>query len=252
MTKSGTSGDYFAKIIYFLYVCISITENFLFMTYNDYELAFSVARLTKYKAACNGDNFRALTLYRHNIKLCQKFYGVLNVFEIILRNAIDRHYRMHFNDNDWISSQLKDGGMLANYPRKAEIQKTILALVRQGKYTHDRLVSSVTFGFWTYLFTKIPFRIGGQSLLQIFPNKTVGLGQKAIYKELIQIKDFRNKIAHHEAICFNAVGQKSMVSAQTHYAMILKYVDFLGYSKDHIFFGMDVIPETTMTKIQNL
>lgn len=222
------------------------------MTYNDYELAFSVARLTKYKAACNGDNFRALTLYRHNIKLCQKFYGVLNVFEIILRNAIDRHYRMHFNDNDWISSQLKDGGMLANYPRKAEIQKTILALVRQGKYTHDRLVSSVTFGFWTYLFTKIPFRIGGQSLLQIFPNKTVGLGQKAIYKELIQIKDFRNKIAHHEAICFNAVGQKSMVSAQTHYAMILKYVDFLGYSKDHIFFGMDVIPETTMTKIQNL
>lgn len=252
MTKSGTSGDYFAKIIYFLYVCISITENFLFMTYNDYELAFSVARLTKYKAACNGDNFRALTLYRHNIKLCQKFYGVLNVFEIILRNAIDRHYRMHFNDNDWISSQLKDGGMLANYPRKAEIQKTILALVRQGKYTHDRLVSSVTFGFWTYLFTKIPFRVGGQSLLQIFPNKTVGLGQKAIYKELIQIKDFRNKIAHHEAICFNAVGQKSMVSAQTHYAMILKYVEFLGYSKDHIFFGMDVIPETTMTKIQNL
>ena len=222
------------------------------MTYNDYELAFSVARLTKYKAACNGDNFRALTLYRHNIKLCQKFYGVLNVFEIILRNAIDRHYRMHFNDNDWISSQLKDGGMLANYPRKTEIQKTILALVRQGKYTHDRLVSSVTFGFWTYLFTKIPFRIGGQSLLQIFPNKTVGLGQKAIYKELIQIKDFRNKIAHHEAICFNAVGQKSMVSAQTHYAMILKYVDFLGYSKDHIFFGMDVIPETTMIKIQNL
>ena len=222
------------------------------MTYNDYELAFSVARLTKYKAACNGDNFRALTLYRYNIKLCQKFYGVLNVFEIILRNAIDRHYRMHFNDNDWISSQLKDGGMLANYPRKAEIQKTILALVRQGKYTHDRLVSSVTFGFWTYLFTKIPFRIGGQSLLQIFPNKTVGLGQKAIYKELIQIKDFRNKIAHHEAICFNAVGQKSMVSAQTHYAMILKYVDFLGYSKDHIFFGMDVIPETTMIKIQNL
>lgn len=252
MTKSGTSGDYFAKIIYFLYVCISITEFFLFMTYNDYELAFSVARLTKYKAACNGDNFRALTLYRHNIKLCQKFYGVLNVFEIILRNAIDRHYRMHFNDNDWISSQLKDGGMLANYPRKAEIQKTILALVRQGKYTHDRLVSSVTFGFWTYLFTKIPFRVGGQSLLQIFPNKTVGLGQKAIYKELIQIKDFRNKIAHHEAICFNAVGQKSMVSAQTHYAMILKYVEFLGYSKDHIFFGMDVIPETTMTKIQNL
>lgn len=222
------------------------------MNYNDYEVAFSIARLTKYKTACNGDNSRALILYRHNIKLCQKFYGVLNVFEIILRNAIDRHYRNHFHDNDWISTQLQDGGMLANYPRKAEIQKTISTLVKQGKYTHDRLVSSVTFGFWTYLFTKVPFKRGGQTLLQIFPNKAVGLGQKAIYKELIQIKDFRNKIAHHEAICFDAAGQKSMVSAQTHYSLILKYVDFLGYSKDHIFFGLDVLPETTMTKIQNL
>ena len=39
------------------------------MNYNDYETTFSVARLTKYRTVCNGDNSRALILYRHNIKL---------------------------------------------------------------------------------------------------------------------------------------------------------------------------------------
>ena len=116
------------------------------MRYNEYEMVFSSARLNKYKIACDGDN----------IKLCQKFYGVLNVFEVALRNAIDRH------------------------------------------------------------------------------------------------KSFRNKIAHHEAICFNSIGQKSMLPAQTHYELILKYVEFLGYPKNHLFFGLDVRPEFVMNKIHNL
>lgn len=222
------------------------------MKYNEYETAFSSARLNKYKMACNGNSTKALTLYRHNIKLCQKFYGVLNIFEIILRNAIDRHYQTYFNDKDWICTQIRQKGMLEYSPHKMEVQKNISTLVHQGKYTHDRLVSSVTFGFWTYMFTKIPFKVGGQNLLQIFPNKTIGMGQKAIYKELMQIKSFRNKIAHHEAICFDETGQKSMLFAQTNYEMILKYIEFLGYSKNHLFVGLDVLPDTIMDKIRKL
>ena len=41
------------------------------MKYNEYETAFSSARLNKYIVACNGNNNKALVLYRHNIKLCQ-------------------------------------------------------------------------------------------------------------------------------------------------------------------------------------
>ena len=63
------------------------------MKYPDYERAFSSARLNKYLKACDGDTVAALTLYRHNIKLCQKCYGILNIFEIVLRNAINEHYK---------------------------------------------------------------------------------------------------------------------------------------------------------------
>lgn len=222
------------------------------MKYVDFEYAFSAARLNKYRKACGGNAIKALTLYRHNVKLCQKFYGVLNVFEIVLRNAINNHYTKVFNDTDWIFHQLQNGGMLEFSPQRKEVLQDINDMVKDGKYTSDKVVSSVSFGFWTYMFTKVPFRLGNQSILQIFPNRQTGLGQKAIFKELQQIKQFRNRIAHHEPICFDAVGRKSMVYAQTNYALILKYLSFLGYDKDELLLGLDVIPDIVMNQITKL
>ena len=222
------------------------------MKYTDFEDAFSAARLNKYKIACGGNDSKALSLYRHNVKLCQKFYGVLNVFEIVLRNAINKHYLLHFNDADWIYQQLQIGGMLEFSPQQKDVLDAINTMERNGKYTPDKVVASVSFGFWTYMFTKVPFRLGNQSLLQIFPNRQAGLGQKAIFKELQQIKQFRNRIAHHEPICFDAFGQKSMVYAQTNYALILKYIEFLGYNKDELLLGLDVLPDKVMDKIIKL
>ena len=100
------------------------------MNYKEYEKAFSAARLAKYKIACNGNANDALTLYRYNIKLCQKFYGILNVFEVVLRNAIDEHYKAVFNDKDWICTQLQKGGMLELAPHRAEVEKTVASLVK--------------------------------------------------------------------------------------------------------------------------
>lgn len=222
------------------------------MKYSDYEKAFSSARLNKYLKACGEDTAVALKLYRQNVKLCQKFYGVLNIFEVVLRNAIDMHYKAHFSDPDWIKDQLLPGGMLETHPQKAVVEKTIQELIKKGRYTNDRLVSSVTFGFWTYLFTKKPFAAGGKTLLQIFPAKAHGLGQRAVYNELQAIKDFRNRIAHHEAICFDDSGAKNTQPAKDSYSLVLKYVQFFGYPESHLYYGLDVLPDKILRKIDML
>lgn len=222
------------------------------MKYSDYEAAFSPARLNKYLTACSGNATKALTLYRHNVKLCQKFYGVLNIFEVVLRNAINEHYKNHFGDMDWIRTQIRPGGMLEHHPHKSNVEKAIADLSAAGRYTNDRLVSSVSFGFWTYLFTKKPFKSGGQSLLKVFPARTTGLGQRAIYNELQDIKNFRNKIAHHEAICFDSMGQKSVSLAKDSYALILKYIIFLGFTENHLYYGLDVLPDSVLNHIDAL
>ena len=132
------------------------------MKYSEYEKAFSPARLNKYLVACGGNTAKALTLYRHNVKLCQKFYGILNIFEVVLRNAINAHYQNIFNDSEWVENQMR-----------------------------------------------------------IFPNRAAGLGQRAVFNKLQEIKTFRNRIAHHEAICFDENGNIDMARTLGKYALIL-------------------------------
>lgn len=222
------------------------------MKYKEYEVAFSPARLSRYKAACGGDTRKAMTLYRYNVKLCQKYYAVLNIFEIIFRNAIDRHFRAYYNDPNWIEHQLQIGGMLAHSPKKAEALKHIQDLAKRGKLTPDKVVSAQSLGFWTYMFNKIPFNAGGKKILDIFPNKQVGLGQKAVYNELQDIKQFRNRIAHHEPVCFNVSWNRDMAYAQQNYKQILKYISFLGYSDKEILYGYDVQTKELINKIISL
>lgn len=222
------------------------------MKYKEYEVAFSPARLSRYKAACGGDTRKAMTLYRYNVKLCQKYYAVLNIFEIILRNAIDRHFRLYYNDLNWIEHQLQAGGMLAHSPQKTEALKHIRDLTKRGKLTLDKVVSAQSLGFWTYMFNKIPFNAGGKKILDVFPNKQVGLGQKAVYNELQDIKQFRNRIAHHEPICFDASWNRNMAYAQQNYKQILKYISFLGYSDKQILYGYDVQTKELINKIMSL
>lgn len=222
------------------------------MNYYDYETAFSAARLSRYLTACNGNQIKALSLYRLNIRLCQKFYGILNIFEVVLRNAIDKHYKTALGDSDWINNQLQQGGMLEHTPKKQKIFDLITELAAKGTYSNDKVVSSVSFGFWTYLFTKIPYRLGGSGLLRIFPNRTHGLGQRIIYNELKRIQSFRNRIAHHEAICFNAQGMIDMTSTKAMYVLILKYIAFLGYNSNQLLFGIDILPDNIIDKIIHL
>lgn len=222
------------------------------MKYSDYEKAFSPARLKKYLTACDGNIVAALALYRHNIRLCQKFYGLLNIFEVVLRNTINEHFIAHFSDPNWIRNQLVPGGMLETHPQKATVDKIIADLDKAGKYNNDRIVSSVTFGFWTYLFTKEPFRRGGKTLLRVFPYKTPGVGQRVIFNELQAIKAFRNRIAHYEAVCFDATGRINTQSSKDIYALVKKYIQFLGYTESQLYYGLDVLLNKTLQRIDNL
>lgn len=64
------------------------------------------------------------------------------------------------------------------------------------------------------------YRVGGKTLLQIFTNKVYGLKQSDIYRELTTIHEFRNRIAHHEPICFNAARTIVYKSIITLYVLI--------------------------------
>ena len=218
------------------------------MKYSEYEKALSVPRLNKYRFACGNDKNKTLILYRYNIKLCQKFYGVLGVLEVVLRNAINEHYKTKLSDADWLITQATNGFLL---PSQGDIYKEKDKLIRINAYTHDKLVASLSFGTWTIMFSKNFYRNGGKTLLQVFPNKAHGLNQKQIYKDLDSIREFRNRIAHHEPICFNPQKQVNVDYAEEVFSLISRYIEFLGFNTNEILFGVES-PVSIIQKIRVL
>ena len=115
------------------------------MKYNECLQVLSPARLNKYAQACGNDKAKTLRLYQYNIKLSQRFYGVIGMFEIMLRNAINIHYQGYFHDTNWIINQAHAGGLLEQ--DAADIQKTQNSYTAMGVYNNDKMVASFTFGF---------------------------------------------------------------------------------------------------------
>ena len=202
------------------------------MDFKTSQKLYSVSRMRKYLNACAGDKRKTMQLYRYNLRLCQRFYGALNLFEVMLRNAINEHYAAYYSDSDWIVNQA-DTGKLLEY-NKDEIRQKEAGYRRRGIYNNDKMVASLTMGFWTKLFSKKRYKRGGKTLLQIFPNKRKGKNQTDIYKDLTHIREFRNRIAHHEPICFDGSGNISTVFARRHYQLICEYVSYMGQQPDNV------------------
>ena len=109
------------------------------MDFKTSQKLFSIPRMRKYLNACAGDMRKTMQLYRYNLRLCQRFYGVLNLFEVMLRNAINEHYAVYYSDPDWIVNQA-DSGKLLEY-NKDEIKQTEAGYRKRGIYNNDKMVA---------------------------------------------------------------------------------------------------------------
>jgi hypothetical protein len=210
------------------------------MNYNVFEVALSKPRLDRYLIACSGNQRKAIRLYRLNIKLSQSFFALIGIFEVILRNSIDNHYKSELGDPEWLLNATTPTGMFSNpvFTRgKFETKRKITTAKNEllKPYTHDRLVAALSFGFWTNLFDRLQFRVGGKSLHKIFINRPIGTSQLTLYKKLTKLRNFRNRIAHLEPICFNNLHQIDLTYAKNHYQLTIEMVQWLGYDNHLIF-----------------
>ena len=211
------------------------------MPNSQFYTAISTPRFNRYLAACCNNRKLAERLYRLNIRLSQKMYAVIGLFEIILRNSIDRHFLSH-KGLFWLEEAVMSDGYLDISPGCEDSFHTVQeAIHKLGlEYTHDRLIAKLTFGFWTYQFSKKEFAAAGSTLLQAFPNRPHGIGQKDVFKNLIRINDTRNRIAHYEPICFdNSTGTISSIPTQRRYDLIIEMLGWLGCNPRKILYGID-------------
>lgn len=226
------------------------------MKYKDFEYIMSQPRMSRYLNACVNDTRKAMTLYRLNLKLSQELFTIVSCFEVALRNAIDRHYTI-LNGPDWLRDSARPGGIFSN----RQCGKTPY-IISEGErkltvYTHPKLVAEMDFGFWRYMFARHQFHSGGQSLLAIFPSKPISTpthhyNSNFIFSELEKINNLRNRLAHHEPVCFQIGAHiKDTNYARQSYNLILQLFAWMNIDEASLLYGLDHINEIC-DKIDNL
>jgi len=221
------------------------------MTFQEFEKLLSPHRIAKYFSACDNDPDKTLILYRANLKLSYELFSVASMFEVVLRNKIDEHYKVKFlarsGSAQWLDTQTEPGGCFYGNLQVEKSFRSISEAKNKLKarriYTHDKLVAELNFGFWRYLFASKEFRAAGSSLHQIFVNRPRNTNHTDIFNQLGLINHIRNRIAHHEPICFNSGGRISTSYALDHYNVMIELFDWMGINSAELLDGIDKVQQ---------
>lgn len=217
------------------------------MKYSEYEHFFSQKRLNRYLLACNGDKRKAMTLYRYNLHLAQEFLTIVSCFEVSLRNAIDDILVPQFG-NEWLKDSVSPGGMFTLpilHKTNRTISDALQKLRSQGTYSHSKLLAQMDFGMWKYMYSPIQYNLTHQSLMNVFPYKQrstpqLHINQSYIFNELDRINNLRNRIAHHEPLCF-PTGQAVIYTGyiRGEYLKIQTLFSWMGIDSGSMLYGLD-------------
>ena len=230
------------------------------MKFSTLEQALSHERLQRYLDACGNDTRKAMTLYRYNQRLSQEMFTILSCFEVTLRNAIDVKLRSTLG-SDWLKDSFQAGGIF-DTPRLARTSNIVRGgyrrLLEQRKpYSHVGLISEMEFGVWKHMFSREQFAATGRVLLRIFPNKPTSTpamqyNHTYIFNELDKINTLRNRIAHHEPICFDLgsahIGTSYIINQ---YNRLHTLFSWMGYDSSAMLYGLDHV-QSVCKDIDNL
>jgi hypothetical protein len=217
------------------------------MKYHDFEHFMSQKRLNRYLQACNGDKRKAMTLYRYNLSLAQELLTIVSCFEVSLRNAIDNILVPQFG-NEWLKDSVSPGGMFTLpilHKTNSTISDALRKLRSQGTYSHSKLLAQMDFGMWKYMYSQLQYALTNQTLLDAFPYKQrstpqLHINQSYIFNELDKINTLRNRIAHHEPLCF-PTGQSIIDTAyiRREYQKIFTLFQWMGIDGSSMLYGLD-------------
>ena len=173
------------------------------MKYNKsyFEKVFSSKRMEKYNCIHKNEDI-AIIHYQSNIELSASFYPSISILEVALRNAISRELETMTGREDWYS-------IFPTTPGLNNLNRYITQAIKQivGRHevaTPSKIIAELTLGFWVSLFNAEYELILWKALRRAFPNlPKIERKRKNVSAPLNSFRAFRNRVFHHESICWN-------------------------------------------------
>ena len=195
------------------------------------ERIFSIERLEPYVNHHLGDFDKAVEHYKANIEISEAFYPLLSVLEIGLRNNIDGQLKRRFRDDNWFENS--EFTKIVSRFQIEKVSEARSAILREKKdITSGKIISELSFGFWTSLLDSKFERTLWKNLRLAFPNCPKQLRQrKAMSSKFNGIRKLRNRIFHHESITWSI---KALTSYKNDMIEAIDWLDkgLLDWSKD--------------------
>lgn len=229
------------------------------MKYRDFESILSSQRLQRYVNSCSGDTRKAMTLYRENLHLSQEMFTIISCFEVALRNAIDKQLIMTLG-SDWLRDAILPGGIFTGPQFQATyriISKAYQRLQTNGAYSHSKLLAEMEFGIWKYMFSNPQYRVTGRTLMSIFPNRprssaAMQYNNVFFFNELDGLNTIRNRIAHHEPVCFSIGAEQIDISyLLLQYHRVQTLFLWMGVDARSMLYGLDHVQQVC-TRVSSL
>ncbi len=167
--------------------------------------AISRERLAAYISATQSD-VEALALYEQNARLSNCLHELIGGLEVVLRNAVSGAIIDHFGREDWYRARAFTS--LLALERRQNIREVRQRLKTQNQEERSgRVISGLTFHFWVAMHeNKYRDVFWTPFLHRVWP---AGENIKNVHKNLLKMRDLRNRIAHHEPIFAERWRQRS-------------------------------------------
>ncbi len=142
--------------------------------------------------------------YKLHLKKSKHLYMPLSILEVSLRNSINNLFEKLYGAG-WLINE-------ATFLKHKELEKIYNAKKKlksnNENITKDKLIAELTFGFWTGLFQSVyKEKMRTHNLQQIFSNlpskEILVVDRKLLSSKLNHIREFRNRVFHHENIIKN-------------------------------------------------
>ncbi len=164
------------------------------------EKAISPDRLKHYAIVFNSNDKKLIIQkYLLNVELSKALYFPLQTLETTLRNNIHSVLSEKLNNELWFEDSSFMNPQTLN---KGDILKAREKIDKSKTQTPGRIISELSFGFWSYLFGKYyEQKIWNRYIKLIFPNIPKSMAQRRKLSERVNtIKNLRNKVFHFDTI----------------------------------------------------
>jgi len=167
------------------------------------EQIFSHDRLAPYLQRHDNSFNQAIEHYKANIEISETFYPLLAILEVGLRNQMDYQLTRKFTTEAWYNenSFIKIVSRF-QIDRITDARNSILR--EKKEVTPGKIISELSFGFWTSLLDSRFEKSLWKNLRLSFPNCPKQIRQrKTMSSKFNGIRKLRNRIFHHEPVTWN-------------------------------------------------